>query len=628
MLQFLLDDEDGQTFLYAVERVPGRQEPCLLPTYHRLITEVATGAVSRFGFGTISAPRGVQWGSVMKLLLQLSICWLAVLTFSTGSVAQRAADQHMPASSTSEEGLGHAHMDISCSARVGPPFDRGLALLHNFWYARALQRFQQVAKEDPECAMAYWGAAMTYNHPFWDPPSQADEIAAWTLVQKAMSAQERSARESLYLAAVAVLFKDAGAGTKSGRDQNYRVAMAAAYAQYPDDETALFYGLSILGAIPEGSKGFEQQEQAAKLFEGVYARHPDHPGALHYLIHAYDDPEHAPLGLKAARAYAAAAAAVPHALHMPSHIFTRLGYWEESAATNLKGWEVSLEDVQRTGESGAYRDFHNLSYLEYAYIQLGHYRDAQHTVDIIAAQYQALPSKSTAPDTPELQSRHVRGRTIYAVPDRVAYGYFDMLTRLIVESSRWVQVASIPLVVQSRDFKAVKLQWEAKAAAERKDAKAAGAAAAQLLLLSQETGQHPFAKLIITLQAKEAKALADQAAGNATEAVATMKEAVALEDTIDDLSQPPYPVIPAHELFGTMLMELHRPADAREQFLQALKRTPGRPHAIYGVAQAAQATGDREEARQRYKEFLALWRHADSDRPELEIANSFLTKNQ
>ena len=135
-------------------------------------------------------------------------------------------------------------------------------------------------------------------------------------------------------------------------------------------------------------------------------------------------------------------------------------------------------------------------------------------------------------------------------------------------------------------------------------------------------------RLIITLQAKEAQALADQAAGNATEAVATMKEAVALEDTIDDLSQPPYPVIPAHELFGTMLMELHRPADAREQFLQALKRTPGRPHAIYGVAQAAQATGDREEARQRYKEFLALWRHADSDRPELEIANSFLTKNQ
>jgi hypothetical protein len=235
--------------------------------------------------------------------------------------------------------------------------------------------------------MAYWGAAMSYNHPFWDPPSQADESAAWTLSQRGLSAQEASAREKLYLAAVAALYKDAGAGRKSARDQNYRDAMEAAYAQYPDYETTLFYGLSILGAIPEGSHGFEQQEKAARLFEAVYARHPDHPGALHYLMHAYDDPLHAQQGLKAARAYAQAAAAVPHALHMPSHIFTRLGYWDESAATNLKGWEVSEVDVKRAGESGAYRDYHNLNYLEYAYIQLWRFRDAQHTVDIAAAQY-------------------------------------------------------------------------------------------------------------------------------------------------------------------------------------------------------------------------------------------------
>jgi hypothetical protein len=404
--------------------------------------------------------------------------------------------------------------------------------------------------------------------------------------------------------------------------------MAAAYAQYPDDETTLFYGLSILGAIPEGSHGFEQQEKAASLFEAVYARRPDHPGVLHYLIHAYDDPEHAQLGLKAARAYAQAAAAVPHALHMPSHIFTRLGYWEESAGTNLKGWEVSEADAERAGESGAYRDFHNLTYLEYAYIQLGRYHAAQHTVEIIAAQYKALPDKTTAPDTPELQSRHVRGRTIYAVPDRVVYGYFDMLTRLTVESGCWGEVAAIPLVVQSRDFMAAKLQWEAKAAALRKDAAAAGAAAAKLVSLSQQTGQHPFAKLIITLQAKEAQAFAAEASGNAEDSVAKMKEAIAIEDSIDDLSQPPYPVIPAHELFGTLLLELNRPADAHEQFVQTLKRTPGRPKAIFGLAQAAQATGDRDTAQQRYKEFLALWKNADPDRPEVAIANEFLANHQ
>jgi hypothetical protein len=182
--------------------------------------------------------------------------------------------------------------------------------------------------------MAYWGAAMSYNHPFWDPPSQTDETAAWALVQKGMTAQKASAREKLYLAAVAALYKDAGAGIRSERTEHYRDSMAAAYDKFPDDETKLFYGLSILGAVPEGSTGFEQQGQAAKLFEDVYLRHSDHPGALHYLIHAYDDPEHAQQGLKAARAYAQAAAAVPHALHMPSHIFTRLGYWDESAATN------------------------------------------------------------------------------------------------------------------------------------------------------------------------------------------------------------------------------------------------------------------------------------------------------
>jgi tetratricopeptide (TPR) repeat protein len=524
----------------------------------------------------------------------------------------------------SEEGLGRAHMDISCSASVGLEFDRALALLHNFWYARALERFEEVAKIDPQCAMAYWGAAMTYNHPFWDPPSQQDEMKAWKLVQKGLSAREVSPREKLYLAAVAELFKDSGAGTKSTRDQRYEAEMATAYEKYADDETALFYGLSILGAIPEGSQGFTQQARAAKIFEAVYAHHPDHPGALHYLIHAYDDPVNAEKGLPAARAYAQAAAAVPHALHMPSHIFTRLGYWNESASTNLKAWEVSEADVKRAGESRAYRDFHSLNYLQYAYIQLGRFHDAQHTVDIVAEQYREMSNKQTAPDTPELESRHVRGRTIYAVPDRVVYGYFDMLTRLVVESAEWNEVSKIPLVVSSRDFVAVKLQWEAKAAAVKGDTSAANAAAAKLDSLAEEPGQHPFAKLIITLQAKEAEAFAAQSAGNTERAVARLKEAVAIEDSIDDLSQPPYPVIPANELCGNLLLELSRPSEAIGYFQKTLARTPNRPKAILGLARAAQALGDKENAKRLYAEFLALWKMADSDRPELTIAKQFL----
>src|SRR6516165_1784309 len=513
-------------------------------------------------------------------------------------------------------------MDISCSAQVASDFNRALALLHNFWYVRALERFNEISRSDPGCAMAYWGAAMTYNHPFWDPPSRSDETAAWKLVQQGLTASEASAREKLYLAAVAALYS--GAGAKSTRDQNYRNAMARAYAQFPDDETALFYGLSILGAIPEGSKGFEEQEKAAELFEAVYARHPDHPGVLHYLIHAYDDPVHAEQGLPAARAYAQAAAAVPHALHMPSHIFTRLGYWDESAATNLRGWEASEADVKRAGESGAYRDFHNLNYLEYAYIQLGRFRDAQHTVDIVTAQYQALTDKTTALDSPELESRHVRGRTIYAVPDRVVYAYFDMLTRFAVEDGRWNEAASIPLVVSSRDFQAMKLQWEAKRAETRGDAQSAKAAAAKVASLSEEPGQHPFAKLISTLQAKEAEAFAAQASGDSNSALTHLKEAVAIEDSIDDLSQPPYPTIPAAELCGYLLLELRQPSEAANYFQKVLKRTPNRPKAILGLARAAKASGDNETAATHYKEFLSVWKNADPDRPELAEASQFL----
>jgi tetratricopeptide (TPR) repeat protein len=516
-------------------------------------------------------------------------------------------------------------MDTACSPGVSADFDRALALLHNFWYARALEAFTAVAQRDPDCAIAYWGAAKTYDHPFWDPPTRADESAAWALVQKGMRATRKSPRESMYLAAVAALYKEGGVGPKSARDQAYVDAMATAYAAYPDDETKLFYGLALLATVKEGSKGFERQGLAAKLFEEVYAKNPQHPGVLHYLIHVYDDPGHATDGLKAARAYAAAAPAVPHAQHMPSHIFTRLGYWAESAATNENAWRTSEADVKRAGESGAYRDFHALNYLQYAYLQLGRFRDAKRVTGIIEAQYGALSNKTTAPDTPDLQARHVRGRTIYALPDRVAYGYFDMLTRLMVESGDWSGIATVPLVAPSRDFGAMKFQLEAMAAAKRGDPRGAKAAADEVERLAAEPGQHPLAKAIITLQAKEAQAAAAHVAADESRAIKMMTEAVAIEDAIEALSQPPYPIIPAHEVYGTLLMEMKRPAEAAKQFTEALRRTPGRPMAVYGIAQAAEALGDRPTALARYTEFLELWKQADADRPELVIARRFVS---
>jgi tetratricopeptide (TPR) repeat protein len=522
------------------------------------------------------------------------------------------------------EGLGHVHMETACSPLVSASFDRALALLHNFWYARALAAFTEVAQADPECGMAYWGAAMTYNHPFWDAPTRAEEAAAWALVQKGRQATGQSPRGRMYLEAVAALYKDAGAGPKAARDEAYRDAMAAVVAKYPDEESKLFYGLAVLGTVKEGTKGFERQTQAAQLFEEVYAANPQHPGVLHYLIHVYDDPVHAADGLKAARAYAKAAAAVPHAQHMPSHIFTRLGYWEESAATNENAWRTSEADVKRAGEAGAYRDFHALNYLQYAYLQLGRYRDAKRVTDIIGTEYEALANRRTAPDTPDLQARHVRGRTIYALPDRVVYGYFDMLTRYIVEVGEWEAVSKVPLVAPSRDFVAMKLQLEGMAAARRGDAAGAKAAADRIVALANEPNQHPFAQQILALQAKEAQAVAAQAAGDVQDATAKMDEAIAIEDSITSLSQPPYPIIPANELCGTMLLELGRPAEALKHFTETLKRTPGRPKALYGIARAAQALGDSRTAGKRYAEFLEMWKTADEDRPEPAVARAFI----
>jgi tetratricopeptide (TPR) repeat protein len=497
-------------------------------------------------------------------------------------------------------------------------------VLHNFWYARALTLFQEIQKADPECALAYWGAAMTYNHPFWDDPSPEDEAAAWAYVQKGLKARSQNDREHMYLEAVAALYKDAGAGTKQSRDEAYREQMSAIHAKYPDDETTLFYGLSILGTIREGTKGFEMQGRAVTLFESVYAHDKQHPGVLHYLIHAYDDPVHAEAGLPAARAYAKTAAAVPHAYHMPSHIFTRLGYWDEAATTNENAWQISIDDVKAAGEPEALRDFHALNYLSYNYLQLGRYRDAKKAVDLFAAQYRTIADRKTAPDSQALQARHVRGRTIFALPDRVLYGYFDTLARFIVESESWSDVPTVPLIAPSSDFVVMKLHLEAMAAAKRKDAATAKTKAAEMMERARVPGQHPFVQQILTMQAREASALAAHAAGDGAGAVTEMDAAVAIEDAIDSLSQPPYPIIPAHELYGSMLMEMGRPAEARKHFEETLRRTPGRPKAIVGIAQAAEALGDTATAKAQYTRLIEMWKSADRDRPELLAARRFL----
>lgn len=555
-------------------------------------------------------PKFLHETIIVAMTLVSTLCW--------------AIENHEHPYIVPETGLGEAHLSISCSKDSSKIFDTGLVLLHNFWYSRALNIFKKITDKEPECAIAYWGAAMTFNHPFWDAPTPSDRRIAQNFIAKGMLAKVTSEKEKSLLDAARLLFD--GDTERNSRDEKYNEAMGRIYSKFPENEMKLFFALSIMGTIKEGTKGFERQGKAANLLEEVFEKLPNHPGVLHYLVHVYDDPIHAQKGLQAARKYSSAAAAVPHALHMPSHIFTRLGHWTESAASNERAWIASEADVKRAGEPSRLRDFHSLNYLQYAYIQLGQFHKARSSLNIIASEFNSLSSKITATDTPELQSRHVRGRTIYSLPDRIVYGYFDMLTRYLFETKNWRDASNIPLLVPSDDFRAVKLHLECISAAERGELSVTIDRAIQLRALAMREGHHPFVDKIINMMALEAEAFSSLMQERSNEVIDKMRAAVAIEDSIDSLSQPPYPIIPANELFGDLLMKLNRPLEAREHYVETLKRTPNRPMAIFGAARAHALLGEREEAKKLYRAFLELWKTADTDRSELLIARKFLVE--
>ena len=443
-------------------------------------------------------------------------------------------------------------------------------------------------------------------------------------VQKGLKAKSQNDRERMYLGAVAALYRDAGAGTKQERDEAYRERMAATHAKYPDNETKLFYGLAIMGNIREGAKGFEMQGRAVDLFESVYATDKQHPGVLHYLIHAYDDPVHAEAGLQAARVYAKTAAAVPHAYHMPSHIFTRLGYWDEAATTNENAWQISNDDVKAAGEPGELRDFHSLNYLSYNYLQLGRYKDAKKAVDLFAAQYAAITNRKTAPDSQDLQARHVRGRTIFALPDRVLYGYFDTLARFIVESESWSDVPSLPLIAPSSDFVVMKLQLEAMAAAKRKDAATAKSQGRR----DDGAGARPRPASVRAADSDDPGARSGgrrrARGGRRGGCVKEMEAAWRSKIRSTACRSRRIQSFPHTSSMASMLLEMGRPAEARKHFEETLRRTPGRPKAIAGIARAAEAMGDTATAKAQYTRLIEMWKNADPDRPELQAARRFL----
>ena len=510
-----------------------------------------------------------------------------------------------PAASGSSD-LGHIDFPTSGSPEAREHFTTGTLLLHSFEFDDACEAFQRARQIDPGFAMAYWGEAMTHNHPLWE--QQDTEAARSALERLAPTPEERLAkapteREKDYLRAVEVLY---GEGTKEERDFDYLEAMRQLAQKYPDDlEAAAFYALATLGTSHDG-RDVRTYMRAASIAEEVFAKNPNHPGAAHYLVHSYDDPIHAPLGLPAARVYAKIAPAAAHALHMPSHVFVSLGMWDEAAASNEDSWEAAEARVQRKNLGVEDRGYHALWWLEYAYLQQGRYREARKLLDIIEADAAESGSKRTRQHLVALRS-HYRVETRQWPADSVE-----------VDTSG-LRPAAAAKALFVHGMSAVKTGDLARARMEL--AKLRSFLDEESERIGQESGEGgadylgPLRGAEVT--ALELDALLRLAERNGDKAVEIMTNAVAAEDELSLGYGPPYPVKPAHELFGEMLLDLDRPEEAREQFKRALDRAPRRALSLLGLARAAAKSGDAQTAQQTYGELLGIWHRADDDLPEL-----------
>ena len=502
-------------------------------------------------------------------------------------------------------------MPISCGLDANARFDRGLALMHSFWYDRALGEFDATIKAHPDCAIAYWGAAMTYNHPLWGPPTEADVRAARSYLDRAKGAATRDPRETAYVAAAAVLYGNGNIATKNQRDAAYRDAMRAMLATSPDDETKLFTALAILGLRGLTDEG---RLEAAALAQDVQNRQPEHPGALHYLIHAYDTDSLADRGLPASRAYAATAPAVPHALHMPSHIFLRVGSWNEARDSNRAAWAASEDAVRRAGEPASQREFHGLQFGQYASLQLGRYAEAKHEAELTLDQYDANVRRIAAGGLTKDEVDDLQGLDFEAVGMTAEYalssGDYSLARRLPAASSEPLTAAAAN---QVRAMAAI-----AAGDARAMDSAATAARAALAAPPSASTSKAWAAAAAIT--SNETLAAIAHARHDDVAASRALDAAVAAEDARPWHFQPTYPAIPAQEMYARMLFEAGNYAAAAAHYRSALKQFPNRALAILGAARATRAAGDRDAAARYAASFAAMWSNADAGRPEFAEA--------
>jgi hypothetical protein len=491
------------------------------------------------------------------------VCLSLLFIFSPFLHAQEEHSHPAP------ERLGKVSFSISCLQTVQPQFDRAVALLHSFAYAPAENAFRSVVELDPRCAMAHWGIAMTHFHQLWDPPlSPATIPAALREIQLARQIEAVSERERKFINALGLIYQDADTVPYRTRTLNYEHAMRDLAAENPKDaESQVFYALALLASASPADKAHANQKKAADLLEPLYRAYPDHPGMPHYLIHAYDNAELAPRGLAAARAYSKIAPSAPHALHMPSHIFTRLGLWDDSIASNLAARAAAHQ------QGGTAEELHAMDYLAYAYLQSGRDADAAEVV-------QQLGNMSKL-DTGDF----IIGYASTAIPVRYA-----------VERSQWADAASItPPTAAPPPVVAIAVWARGLGLARSGRTAEAQSQTDKLRQIEAElrASDNDYWATQVGILAREVMAWSAQANSKPEEAAALMRQAADEEDAIEKLPVTPGPILPAREQLGYLLLQQNRPGLASKEFATALANAPGRRGALQGAARAAELSSQK-----------------------------------
>jgi hypothetical protein len=547
----------------------------------------------------------------MKVTEKIVAWTLTILLVAGSAVAWAHGGNEIP-QGTAPEKLGEVNFPVSCSPAAQKEFNRAMALFHSFWFDPAKKSFSRVLEHDPGCGMAYWGIAlMSMGNPFAWPPNPGAMKAASAAMTEAQRVSARSERERGYISALGVFFKDWETTDYRPRALAFEKAMENLAARYPEDvEAQILYALVLNATALPTDKTFANQLKAASILEPLFKKYPNHPGAAHYLIHTYDYAELAERGLPAARAYAKIAPSVPHALHMPSHIFSRVGAWPEMVEGNRASYLAAKSELsEKTLGVGTYDALHAMDYMVFGLLQQAKDKEAKQYVDEVAS------------------IRKVDVENFIA-----AYAFAAIPSRFALERGDWTQAAGLELsppdlswnkfpqaeaiLVFARGLGSAR---SGNAAAARKDVVRLQALRDSMTAakLGYWAGQADF-------QIKAVNAWIALAGKRNDEAVRLMREAAEAEEASDKHAVTPGNVVPSRELLGEMLLALNRPEKAFVEFERSLKRDPNRFRGIYGAARAAEASGNRRAASDYYTRLQALAAHHDTERPELTRAKTFL----